>query len=175
MTARLVRVFSLLAALAAASAFAAPAQAQAPAAPAAEISESHLRAALSVIAAQPAFQDYNAILPRLVTEVQGRLTVQRLDLYKEISAAALDVGLQLAARRADLNNDLARIWARTFTEQELNDIAAFFRSPAGMKLSQLGPQMIESSNQAAQTWAERLGEELFQRTVQELQSRGAPL
>lgn len=168
MTARVVRVLTLFAALAASWSFAAPARAQ-------EISESHLRAALAVIAAQPAFEDYNAILPRLVTEVQGRLTVQRLDLYKEISEASMAVGLELAARRADLNNDLARIWARAFTEEELLAIAAFFRSPAGSKLSRLGPQLIESSNQAAQTWAERLGEELFQRTVQELQNRGAPL
>lgn len=168
MTARVVRVLALFAALAASWSAASPAQSQ-------EISESHLRAALSVIAAQPAFQDYNAILPRLVTEVQGRLTVQRLDLYKEISEASMAVGLELAARRADLNNDLARIWARAFTEEELISIAAFFRSPAGAKLSRLGPQMIESSNQAAQAWAERLGEELFQRTVQELQNRGAPL
>jgi hypothetical protein len=168
MTRRWIRLFSLLAALAAACSLSAPARAQ-------DISESHLRAALSVIAAQPAFEDYNGILPRLMTEVQGRLTVQRLDLYKEISTAAMDVALQLAARRADLNNDLARIWARSFTEEELNAIAAFFRSPAGMKLSELGPQMIESSNQAAQTWGERLGEELFQRTVAELQSRGIQL
>jgi hypothetical protein len=140
-----------------------------------EVSESHLRAALAVIAAQPAFQDFNDILPRLVNDVQTRLTVQRLDLYQQISAAALDVGLEMAAKRAELNNDLARIWARSFTEEELNAIAAFFTSPAGAKLSQLGPQMIESSNQAAQTWAERLGEELLQRTVQELQSRGIQL
>ncbi|MCC6983223.1 MAG: DUF2059 domain-containing protein [Bauldia sp.] len=168
MTPRWIRVFSLLAALVAAGSLSAPAKAQ-------DISESHLRAALAVIAAQPAFEDFNGILPRLVGEVAGRLTLQRLDLYKEISAASMDVGLQLAARRSDLNNDLARIWARAFTEEELTAIAAFFQSPAGRKLSELGPQMIESSNQAAQTWAERLGEELLQRTVAELQSRGIQL
>ena len=41
---------------------------------------------------------------------------------------------ELAPRKAELQQQLARAYAQHFTEQELKDVIAFYKTPLGKKL-----------------------------------------
>ena len=137
-----------------------------------EISPSHLAAALDVIITTKTAQNFDDVLPALSLQVQDQLIRLRPDLHREITSAVEKVALELAGRRSELNNDIARIWAQAFTEEELVAIAAFYRSPAGIKLADAGASVLSQSVQAAQSWSERLGEELLEKARAELTQQG---
>ena len=137
-----------------------------------EISQSHLDAALDAINSARAARGFDTVLPALAEKVQNQLIRLRPDLHKEIAAVVEAIALKLVARRADLDNDIARVWAKTFTEDELKVIAEFFKSPAGKKYAELGPRVIAESFQAVKGWSERVEAELLAKSREELKKQG---
>jgi hypothetical protein len=111
------------------------------------------------------------ILPGLSLQAQNQLIQLRPDLHKEITEAVEAVALKLAARRPELDTDLARVWARNFAEADLKAIAAFYKSPAGKRLAEVGPKVIGETVQATRTWQNRVGEELLEKSREEMKQR----
>ncbi|MCR4283156.1 MAG: DUF2059 domain-containing protein [Bauldia sp.] len=144
----------------------------APMAIAQELSASHVAIALTVVKSAGATRGFDNVLPILANKVTDRLISIRPDLHKEIAAAVEAVVVKLAVRRAELDNDVARIWAKYFTEEELQTLAQFYQSPAGKKFSEIGPQMVAESYQVVDRWSNRVGDELLEKTREELKSRG---
>jgi uncharacterized protein len=144
----------------------------APAAFAQEITASHLAVALDVVKSAKASRGFDSVLPLLAEQVENKLIRVRPDLNKEIVSAVEDAALKLSARRSDLDNDIARIWAKAFSEEELNTIAAFYKSPAGQKFADVGAQVVAESYQAVGHWSDRVGEELLQKSKDGLKAQG---
>ncbi len=140
-----------------------------------EISESRLAAAEMVAKSAPALGNFDNILPGLATEAKDRLIRVRPDLYKEISAVVDEVALKLAARRAELDNDIARIWAKNFTEEELKAINDFYTSDVGEKLKANLSSMGEDILRASRSWTNRVSDELLDKSREELKQRGYEL
>jgi hypothetical protein len=140
-----------------------------------EFSESHLAVAKVVTANTPLSKDFETVLPLLSQRVQNRLISLRPDLHEVISKTVQEVALRLAARRTDLDNAAALLWARAFTEEELSDIAAFYTSETGKKFVNLGPQLGQATIQTVQNWSNRVGEELLDKAREELKKQGHEL
>lgn len=136
------------------------------------ISESHLNAAREAVGAAKASRSFDNVLPLLSEQTQNRLIRVRPDLHAEISAVVEEIALTMVNRRDELDNDVARVWARAFTEEELATIKQFYLSSAGAKLADIGPQVINESFQAARGWSDRIGAELFEKARAELNNRG---
>jgi hypothetical protein len=139
---------------------------------AAEITESHIVAALDAIRSAGAAKGFDNVLPAVADRVKNQLIRLRPDLHKQISQTVEDVALKLVARRTDLDNDIARIWANAFTEEELNSIAAFYKSEAGKKFAELGPKVINDTYESVSNWSDRIGEELLEKAREELKKQG---
>jgi hypothetical protein len=67
---------------------------------------------------------------------------------------------------------VARIFAQHFTEQELKDIAAFYKTPLGQKMLKEEPPAIEQSIKNAQEWANGFSETVNSRFRSEMQKKG---
>ncbi len=137
-----------------------------------EITQSHLDAALDALKASPAARSYDDLLPAVAEQVKSQLILTRPDLHREISDTVDAVVLSLVPRRADLDNDLARVWAKGFTEDELVTIATFYASPAGQKFNKIGPTVISDAFKVAEGWAKRIREELLVKTREEMKKQG---
>ena len=140
-----------------------------------EISPSHLAAALDVISATSATQSFDQRLPQLANEVTNRLIRARPDLHQEIADTVQAVALKLVVRRKELDQDVARVYAKAFSEDELKAISAFLKSPAGQKYQTDGPAVFRDTLQAVQAWSDRVGAELLDKTKEELKKQGHPL
>ena len=137
-----------------------------------EVSQSHLDAALEAVQSAGAARGFDSVLPALADRVKSRLIRIRPDLHQEISTTVEAVALQLTARRADLNQAVARVWAKSFTEDELVTIAEFYKSPTGQKFAEIGPRVIQDSLKAVEAWSTRVGEELYEKSREELTKQG---
>jgi len=137
-----------------------------------EISEARLAAAYVVLKNAPALGNFDNILPGLSTQTKDRLIRVRPDLHREISAVVDETALKLAVRRADLDNDIARIWAKNFTEEELAQIGAFFASDTGKKFKDTASVIGEEILKSSQSWTNRVNDELYDKARTALIAQG---
>src|SRR3954453_910995 len=144
---------------------AAPAAAQ-------EISPARLALAKQVVKNAPTLGDFDGILPDLMVDTKMRLINLRPDLYKQISATVETTAGTLVSRRNDLDNDIARAWAKAFNDDELKAINAFFASDVGKKYKAIATQVGNDIIQAGQNWADRLSGEMYDRALADLKKQG---
>ena len=84
-----------------------------------EYTESHLAAARDTIEAIDATDQFDNILMNAATQTKSELIPNNPDMEEKISAMVDDRALALASRRAALENEVARVYAKLFTEEEL--------------------------------------------------------
>lgn len=131
-----------------------------------EISPSHLAAARAAIKAISATDQFDNLLPNAATQVKSEFIPNNPDKENEISDMVDDRALKLAPRRGDLENEVARIYAKMFTEEELNQIAQFYTSEAGKKLLAKGPAATREMMQSAEVWSNGIMRDLRQSAME---------
>jgi hypothetical protein len=149
-----------------------PPTAAAPSASLPDVSEARMVIARQVAKNAPTLGNFDGILPDLMVETKMRLISMRPDLYKQISVVVEAQASALIVRRNDLDNDIARAWARAFTDDELKQINTFFASDVGKKYKSAAPQVGADIIQAGQNWADRLSGEMYDRSMAELTKQG---
>ncbi|WP_062202828.1 DUF2059 domain-containing protein [Aureimonas sp. AU12] len=137
---------AMLATVAVAGLSAAPALAQ-------DASPSHLAAAREAVDSIDTTEQFDQILLNAATQIKAELIVNNPDLQSQISDMVDESAIALAPRRGALENEIARIYAKLFTEQELREIAEFYKSEAGRKLIQQGPTASREMMAAADVWS----------------------
>jgi hypothetical protein len=105
---------------------------------------------------------------------QAKLVFLQQDpgLAKDLNEIAAQMRTDLAPRNAELSNEVATLYATSFSDDELKAILAFYQSPVGKKLLERQPQVVESSMKFAQTWANKLSDEVVAKMRAELKKRG---
>lgn len=151
---------------------AAPAVLVAPALADDQISPSHLAAALAAAKATGAMGGFDNALALITETVENDLIRQRPDAYREIKATTEDEIAKLVPRRLDLDNDVARVWAKLYSEDECKAITAFFSSDAGKKYRDSGPKAVSDTYGALNQWSNRVGSELTDKTKDALKRQG---
>lgn len=138
-----------------------------------EVSESHLKAARVAISAIKATDQFDSILPQAAHALKSELIQKDPNLQSIIVATVDEKTLELAGRRADLEREAALAYARVFSEQELNEIAAFYASAAGQKLLSDGPIVTRQVIQAVEIWQRGVARDLAEAVAGVLQSVAA--
>ena len=137
-----------------------------------EVTEAHLRAAWAAIQALGVNDEFDGALPDLAVQVQTVLLQRRPDLTNQITTTVNQVALDLVATRRAINDQAARIWAETFTEDELNTIVEFYNGEVGRKLAEVYPTVLGATVDAFQVWYQTTAEQLLQRSVAALEQQG---
>lgn len=135
-----------------------------------EISESHLKAARDAVASINATDSFDGILPQAAAALQASLIQKNPNLQELISSTVSAKALELASRRADLEREAATAYAKVFSEEDLNAIAAFYNSAAGKKLLESGPIVSRELVRAAEIWQNGIARDLAQQVGEALQS-----
>lgn len=127
-----------------------------------EISPSHLQAAREALGAISATEQFDEILPNAARALKAELIQKDPDLEALITKTVDDKAIALAARRSDLENESARVYAKTFSEAELKEISGFYTSAAGKKLLAEGPIVTREVVKAANIWQNGIARDLAQ-------------
>jgi hypothetical protein len=146
----------------------APATAQQP-------SANSIALAKEIIVVKGSSDLYDSVVPGVIEQAKGVLLQANPLLGKDLNDVAGNLRTELAARKSDLFNDLAGLYAARFTEQELKEALAFYKSPLGKKISVTEPQIIEQSMNNMQTWANKFSEEVMIRIRTEMKKKGHDL
>jgi hypothetical protein len=112
-------------------------------------------------------------LVRGVIEYHKNILIQtNPNLSRDISQVAASLEAEMQGRKAELQQQMARIYAQHFTEQELRDALAFYRTPLGRKLVSEEPKALDESMRNADAWSRNFADEVVAKLRAELKKRG---
>jgi len=166
--ARILSAAGLVLGLALASA-PAGAQQQPPLKPA---SPAAIAAAKELLAMKNASGMYASAVPNIVQRTKETLLQNNLNYQKDLNEVAVIVAQRLAGREKEIGDGMAKIYASEFTEQELKDLVAFYKSPLGQKLLSTEPKAVQSSMGYMNEWAQGFAETVNGEFRAEMRKRG---
>ncbi len=126
--------------------------------------------AKEVITVKGATALWDPLVPGVIEQAKSVFVQANPTLLKDLNEVALK--LRYAPRSAEVVNDVAKLYASRFTEQELKDTLAFYKSPLGRKLLTEEPSILDQSMRNAQSWADRLSQEVIAKIRTEMKRRG---
>jgi hypothetical protein len=156
---------------------AAPVQSQQKAAvpAAASLPPGAIAAAKEILLLKNAAAVYNGAVIATIQNVKNSLTQSNLNLQKDIDEVSLKLARDLNGRESEIGEGMASIYATNFSEQELKDLLAFYKSPLGKKSLEQEPKSIEASLNYMRNWGEDFAQEVNERFRDEMKKRGKDL
>jgi len=128
--------------------------------------------AKEIIIAKGTSAGFDSVGPSVIERAKSIYLQINPSFARDLNEVAAKLKLEYAPRFAEPLNEAARVYAAKFTEPELKDILAFYQSPAGKKMLNVQPKVIDSSMAFAQNWANKLSDEVTGRMREELIKRG---
>ena len=167
LSARGLRAVILLAGLAAAM----PVLAQkAPAADPARVAS-----AKAMMAAAGVSKQFDTIMPLIFRQMQGLFLQQHPTQQKALTEIFDAVLARMTARKQELIDEIAVLYAQRLTAAELDEITRFYSTGVGAKFIQLQPELAGQSAIIGQKWGQKLGAEVEQEVRREAKKRGMEL
>jgi hypothetical protein len=115
---------------------------------------------------------YANAVPNIVQRTKDSILQNNLNYQKDLNEVALTVVQIMAGREKEIGEQMARIYASDFTEQELKDLVTFYKSPLGQKLLAQEPKSITASMTYMNQWAQTFAEEVNGQFRAEMRKRG---
>jgi hypothetical protein len=115
---------------------------------------------------------FSPLIAGVVEQAKVLFLQQDPSLSKDLNEISAQIRTDLTPRFSELTDEVARLYATNFSEQELKDILAFYKSPAGQKLLAQQPKVVDASMKFAQDWANKLSDQVIAKMRDELKKRG---
>jgi hypothetical protein len=115
---------------------------------------------------------YRAALPQLMLKLRPVVAQDRPEIehdYDAMTAPGSDIYAPFAAAVID---QIAALYAASFTVEELRQIEAFYAQPAGRKLLEKSDALAQASAQIGQDVNQKAVDELKQRLTEALRQKG---
>jgi hypothetical protein len=151
---------------------AAPKQGAPAAVPLKPASPAAIAAAKEILTMKNASAMYANAVPNLVEQTKNTLLQSNLNYQKDLNEVAVVVAKNLAGREKEIGEGMAQVYANEFTEQELKDLVAFYKSPLGQKLLASEPRAIQFSMSYMNQWAQVFAETVNGQFRAEMKKRG---
>jgi uncharacterized protein len=134
-----------------------------------------LTAAKELVALKGGAVMFDPLIPGVIESAKNQLVPTNPQLSAPLNEVAAQLHKEYAAKRAELLDIIAQAYAKRFTEAELKDVVAFYKTPAGKKMIAQEPAAIQESLTAAQQWANEFSDVVLQRFRTEMQKKGYKL
>lgn len=137
-----------------------------------ETQEAKLKTAREVIDVSGAAETFDGIVPIFLDEAKRTFVRTRPELSKDFDEVIKTLQPEFEARREQLLNDVAAVYAERFSDQELTDIKTFYTTPSGKKLVQILPAVLQASYEKTNAWSRQMSQDVVSRMRQEMKKRG---
>ena len=134
-----------------------------------------IQTAKDVVNATGAMALFNPLITGVIEQAKNLFLQQNPGLSKDLNEITTKMRADLAPRFGELTSEVAKLYASHFTEAELKELLAFYKTPVGMKLITEQPKVGEEGLKFAQIWANNLSDEVVVKMRDELKKRGHTL
>ncbi len=125
-----------------------------------------------VVEAKGALNMFDSVIVGVIEYHKGVLLQSNPNLQKDLNDVAARLSTEFAPRRANVQTEIARAYASRFTEQELKEILAFYKTPLGKKLIVEEPKGVDDATKRVDEWANKFAEEVLVRIRAEMKKKG---
>jgi uncharacterized protein len=115
---------------------------------------------------------FDPVVVNMIEQTKGALLQTNPQLSKDLTDVATTLRNEFGPRRNELLTEAARLYAARFTEPELKEVVAFYKSPVGKKMIAQEPTVLDEAFNYVQQWAPRVGEEVMNRFRAEMKKKG---
>lgn len=136
-------------------------------------SESHIAAARKAVKATKSIESFDNILPDVAERTRTLFIRSNPAMSAEIDAAVNETAVELIPRRKELNYVIYEVWARRFSEEQLNEIAAFYNSETGKRMADLSRTLTALTIGAAKQWSDAIGTDMVSLSRRKLDALSA--
>lgn len=140
-----------------------------------EPSPATLAIAKEIIEAKGASRMFDPAIPGVIETAKNTFAQSNPALIKDLNEVAAQLRTEYAGKRAEISDQMARVYAQRFSEDEIKDVLAFYKSPVGRKVIVQEPQILEETMTRLSTWADRFADEVLGRIRAEMKKRGHDL
>ncbi len=115
---------------------------------------------------------YQAVVPNIVARTRDVLLQSNLNYQKDLNEVAEIVAKKFAGKENEITEGIALVYCNEFSEQELKDIVAFYKTPLGQKLLSTEPKAVQMSMSLMNGWAQQFAETVNGEFRAEMRKRG---
>ncbi len=144
------------------------AQAQAP-------SPEAMNAARKLIVTLRIADQYRALLPQLLLKLRPVVAQDRAEIERDYDLMTAPGAQIYAPFLTSMIDQIAALYASSFTVDELRQIEAFYAQPAGQKFLEKSDALAQASAQIGQDVSQKAADELKQRIIEALRQKGHKL
>lgn len=135
----------------------------------------HLEKAAEMMRLTNASAGYDDILPIVMQQTITLFTRSNPGIATTIDEVTTGVAVEMAKRRPELSRTLEKVWARRFTEAELDELIAFFSSEIGSKFVEITPVITALSVGASKQWSDEVSQAMVAQVRAAMKERGYDL
>jgi hypothetical protein len=115
---------------------------------------------------------FDPVIVSMVEQTKGALLQTNPQLAKDLNDVATQLRTEFTPRKDELMNQAAKLYADRFSEQELKDMLAFYKSALGQKMIVQEPQVLDETFNYIQQWGARTSEDVMTRFRAEMKKKG---
>jgi hypothetical protein len=131
-----------------------------------------LASAREILQMKNAAAMYANAVPNIVAQTKDQLLSTNLNYQKDLNEVAVIVAQKLAGKEKEIGDGMAQIYCNEFTDKELADLVAFYKSTLGQKLLASEPRAIQFSMSYMNGWAQNFAETVTGEFRAEMRKRG---
>jgi|SRR5262245_24108 len=141
----------------------------------AQPSPNAVAAAKELVVLKGGHQMFGAIVPGVIENVKNVFIPTNPNLNKELTEVAVKLRQEYSGKTDELLTEVAKSYAQRFSEQELKEILAFYKTALGKKMLTEEPVAIEAGFARAKDWANDFSNQVMGRFRSEMKKKGHDL
>jgi hypothetical protein len=131
-----------------------------------------IKLARDVIEASGGARAFDNIVTSILQRTMVGFLQQNPDLEKDLLASIQSIRPGFDKRQSEILDIVARVYVSRFSDAELKDILAFYRSATGKKFVAQIPEMQQQGIEQVRAWDDKISEEIVARLRAEMKKKG---
>ena len=118
---------------------------------------------------------FDAIVPGTIEQARNLFLPTNPNLSKPLAEVSTQLVTEFSGKTDELLNEVAKAYATRFSEQELKEIVAFYKTALGKKMLAEEPLALEDGFGRAKDWAGAFSQQVVTRMRAEMKKKGYDL
>lgn len=134
-----------------------------------------LAAARDLMVVAGSARQFDQFMPLMAAQMTKAFLALAPHAQKEIQEVMGEMLKRFSARKGDLIEEIAGLYAEKLTLAELRELIGFYSTGVGAKFVAMLPEMTQRSMLLGQRWGEKIGREIEVEARRELKKRGVDI
>ena len=134
-----------------------------------------LAAARDLLQATNTDAQFATVIPMMFGQLKQSIPPSGPQMQEELDKVFNEIQQQFIDRRQEVLDQIAILYAKRFTAEEMKALADFYRSPLGQKFIVAVPELTAEAMRLGNVWGRQIGIEAERKVREEMRRRGFTL